>query len=228
VKNIELRRMKYVIKIGGSICTPLILKKLGRILEKIYKKHKFIIIPGGAEFADVVRKFDKKFHLTSKTSDKMAILSMDQYGLFLSDIMKFPTMRELREAKNLENLKKPPIFLPSEYMFKENPLPHSWNVTSDSIAAHIACKINARKVILVKDVDGIFTSNPKISKKAKLIRKISAKELLIINKKTCVDGFLPKILLKCKITCYIFNGKYPERIERIFDEEETICTEILP
>jgi aspartokinase-like uncharacterized kinase len=158
----------------------------------------------------------------------MAILSMDQYGFLLSDVMKFPTMRELKEVKNLENLKKPPIFLPSEYMFRENPLPHSWNVTSDSIAAYIAHKINAKKVILVKDVDGIFTSDPKRSKKAKLIRKISAKELLIIKKKTCVDSFLPKILLKCKFPCYIVNGKYPKRIEKIFDEEETICTEILP
>jgi aspartokinase-like uncharacterized kinase len=48
-----------------------------------------------------------------------------------------------------------------------------------------------------------------------------------MKKKTCVDSFLPKILLKCKLPCYIVNGKYPERIEKIFDEEETICTEIL-
>lgn len=154
----------------------------------------------------------------------MAILAIDQYGLFLSHLMNASLLREIRIPKQFPQ--KPVIFLPSKYIFEKNPLPNSWDVTSDSIAAHIAQRFKAKKLILVKDVDGIFSSDPKKNPKAKLIKKISAKELIFLNKKTCVDRHLPKILVKNKFKCYIVNGKYPKRIESILKEKETIYTEI--
>jgi len=219
---------KCIIKVGGSICNPAILKKLGEIFKEMYGRYKFAIIPGGGRFADLVRKVDREFKLSPINSDKMAILAMDQYGLLLSDVMKLPTTDKLKELKNLENAKQPPIFLPSKHFFRESPLPHSWEVTSDSIAAYLASKINADRVILVKDVDGIFTSDPKKSTQAKLIKKITAKELIALRKRTCVDSFLPKLLLKHKLSCYIVNGQHPKRIKDLLKKRKTVCTEILP
>jgi aspartokinase-like uncharacterized kinase len=45
------------------------------------------VVPGGGEFADVVRCLDERFSLTCGVSHRMAILGMDQYGLLLSDLM---------------------------------------------------------------------------------------------------------------------------------------------
>jgi len=216
--------MDAIIKIGGSLANSPHLAELCKILEKISKNFQFLIVPGGGKFADIVRKFDKKFHLPNEISHKMAILAMDQYGLFLSHLMNASLLNKLKIPKTFQ--KKPIIFLSSEYMFKEDPLPNSWDVTSDSIAAHIAQKFNAPKLILVKNVDGIFSSDPKKNSNAKLIKKISANKLLSWNKKTCVDKFLPKILLKHKIRCYIVNGEYPKRIDEIFKGKKIICTEI--
>lgn len=217
-------RLEAVIKIGGSLATTSSLGILCKFLEKLSEKHRYVIVPGGSEFADIIRKIDKKFHLSNELAHRMAILAMDQYGLFLSHLMNSFLVSDIKMPK--PHTKKPVIFLPSNYMSIENPLPNSWDVTSDSIAAHIAKKFNT-KLILVKDVDGIFSSDPNKTTNAKLIKKISAKQLLKMNKKTCVDKHLPKILLKNKIKCYVVNGKYPKRINDILLGKETICTEIV-
>jgi len=217
-------RLDAVIKVGGSLVDSPRLNELCKTLEKISKKYKCVIVPGGSEFADTVRKFDKKFHFSDKVSDRMAILAIDQYGLLLSHLMDSYLLREIEMPKPFP--KKPVIFLPSNYMFEKDPLPNSWDVTSDSIAAHTAQIFKANKLILVKDVDGIFSSDPKKSPKAKLIKRISAKQLLAWNKKTCVDKFLPKILLKNKFLCYIVNGKHPKRIGEILKGKGTVCTEV--
>jgi hypothetical protein len=217
-------RLEAVIKIGGSLAKTSSLNGLCKFLEKLSKTHKYLIVPGGSEFSDVVEKFDKKFHLSNQLSHKMAILAMDQYGLLLSNLMNGFLLDEIKVPEHYP--KKPVIFLASNYMFTEDPLPNSWDVTSDSIAAHVAQKLKATMFILVKDVDGIFSFDPKKKSDAELIRKISATELLQLNKKTCVDKYLPQVLLERKIKCYVVNGKYPERIDDIFKGKETICTEI--
>jgi len=99
-------------------------------------------------------------------------------------------------------------------------------VTSDSIAAYIAGKLNAKKLILVTDVDGIFTENPNKNLDAKLIAEVSANQLLSWNKRTSVDKTLPKILLKTKLDCYVVNGKHPKRIRAVLENEKSIYTHI--
>ena len=58
-------------------------------------------------------------------------------------------------------------------MLSEDPLENSWDVTSDSIAVYIADRLQV-KVLLVTDVDGVYTNDPKSNPEAKLIKKLSA------------------------------------------------------
>ena len=111
-------------------------------------------------------------------------------------------------------------------MFQEDPLENSWDVTSDSIAAYIAAKVNAKKLILVTDVDGIFPEDPKQKLDTELIEEVSAQELLCWKRRTSVDKTLPKIVLQNKLDCYVVNGKYPERIEHILKNKKTVCTHV--
>ena len=87
-------------------------------------------------------------------------------------------------------------------MFLEDPLENSWDVTSDSIALYIAHRLNASKVLLCTDVDGIFTADPKTAKNAELIKKISPTALLAMKQRTSVDKALPKLLDQWPIDCY--------------------------
>jgi aspartokinase-like uncharacterized kinase len=218
--------MEAILKIGGSLTEDFAsLKKLCQELSQFAKVHEIAVVPGGAEFADTVRKFDKKYGLSKTVAHKMAILSMDQYGLFLSDII--PDSYVCCDLQEIIHSNKGalPIFLPSQLMFRDNPLENSWDVTSDTIAAYIATKLGATKLLLVKDVDGIFLKDPKTGAST-LFETLSAKELQSWNKTTSVDKALPSLLLENKLQCYVVNGNHSERIRDILENKKTVCTKI--
>jgi aspartokinase-like uncharacterized kinase len=215
-----------VVKVGGSLAEdPERLIDLCTKLGGLAKSYELVVVPGGGRFADVVRDSDKRFNLSSEISHRMAILGMDQFGLLLSQITPNSCATFfLDDAKQLSATKVVPVFLPSRLMFKEDPLKNSWDVTSDSIAAYVASRLQAAKVLLVTDVDGIFTKDPTKHEDATLIEHVSAEELLKMNTRTSVDRFLPKLLLEAPIDCYVVNGRRPERIEAILAEQQATCT----
>jgi aspartokinase-like uncharacterized kinase len=219
--------MEAVLKVGGSLAEdPTSLTELCQTLGVLAVAYKILIVPGGGEFADTVRNIDKVYGLSNTAAHKMAILAMDQYGFFLSGITPNSiTCYTLDEARNSAKGKLP-IFLPSQHMFREDPLENSWDVTSDTIAAYIADRLDAEKLILVTDVDGIFIEDPKKSPDSKLIQEVSAEELQGWKKRTSVDKTLPKTLLQSNRDCYVVNGRYPERIRLILENKKTVCTHI--
>lgn len=220
--------MEAVIKVGGSLAEdPQKLKALCQMLHNLAKTHAILVVPGGGKLADVVRILDKKLKLSSKVSHRMAILAMDQFGLLLSHFIRDSCIfYRLANAKKLVEDRITPIFLPSKLMFKEDPLENSWDVTSDSIAAYVAGRVQAEKLVLVTDVDGIFTNDPKKDPRTALIEKLSAKQLLTLNETTSVDRYLPKLLLTVHVDCYIVNGRFPERLEAVLENSCTICTNV--
>lgn len=217
-----------MLKIGGSLAVyPEKLRKLCTSLSKLSEKHSVVLVPGGGEFADTVRKVDASFFLSSEIAHRMAILGMDQYGLLLSDLIPNSlTIDSLGATKKAVASGKIAILLPSKLLFQDNVLKNSWDVTSDAIAVYIAHFLSASKVILVSDVDGILTGDPKINSNAELIKKISAEELLALKKRTSVDNFVPKLLLEWPLSCFVVNGLFPERVEAILVGRNTICTQI--
>lgn len=216
-----------VVKVGGSLSrNPEALKALCQRLSALAARQRIVVVPGGAEFADCVRELDKRFSLSPKTTHRMAILGMDQYGLLLSDLIPNCIV-----ADDLEKIKtavagRLVVFLPSKFMFIDDGLPPSWDVTSDSIAMYIAGKLGAGKVLLVKDVDGVYSDDPKRNPKARLLERVTVQELSDLNGKTCVDPYLPKLLVTLKIECQIVNGVYPERVEAALTGQKTVGTVI--
>jgi aspartokinase-like uncharacterized kinase len=215
-----------VVKLGGSLALhPEKLRILCKKLSEASKKHKLIVVPGGGEFADVVRSLDKRFSLSSVVSHRMAILGMDQYGLLLSDLMpNAVSVSKLEEIKHFLDMNKVPVFLPSTLLFSLDPLENSWDVTSDSIALYLADRLVAHRVLLVTDVDGIYTDDPKVKPEAKLIKKLSSNELLAMDKRTSVDKALADLLLKTSIDCFVVNGLFPERVTAVLDGQDSVYT----
>ncbi len=162
-----------------------------------------IIVPGGGIFADAVREADRMFGLGTDASHWMAVLGMEQYACCLLDKSR---------AAATYSIKSPPsgvsIFFPYGLLKAEDPLPHSWDVTSDTIAAWVAQQTGAR-FVKVTDVDGVFLEG-------KLVREISASDLAAVGTSctgtSCTDRALPEFLLKNRMDSMIVNGKYPERV----------------
>ena len=217
-----------MVKVGGSIALqPEKLRSLCQKLSELSHRHRLIVVPGGGEFADTVRNLDKRFVLSAATAHRMAILGMDQYGLLLADLMtnsravtEFDVLQEALDSACL------PVFLPSAFLFSRGDLESSWDVTSDSIAVYIAGELHLKRAVLVTDVDGIYTGDPKRFPKAQLIRKLSAQDLLKMNERTSVDKYLPRMLLRTHVECFVVNGLHPQRVASILAGKDVVCTQI--
>ncbi len=121
----------------------------------------------------------------------------------------------LKEAKNISDNGFTPIFIVSEFLEKEDPFESSWDVTSDSIAAYIAHSLNA-KLLIVTNVNGIYTREPD-EEGSEFIKVIDAKKLLTFDE-TSIDLMLPSLLLEFGSDCFVVNGKYPERVLSLIDD----------
>jgi aspartokinase-like uncharacterized kinase len=221
--------MEAVIKVGGSLSeNSKSLQDLGVEFSRISKSHQVVFVPGGGGFADVVRRLDEKFSLPALVSHKLAITAMDQFGLFLNQVIPHAVLCDsLEKANTISKKGKATIFLPSKLLSKLDPFEPSWDVTSDSIAAYVAVRLKAAKIIFVTNVDGIFSSDPKKSSQSELIPEISLFRLKSFTKPTSVDKFLPIFLTENKLNSYIVNGHFPQRIKDILHNKTTICTRIV-
>lgn len=93
----------------------------------------------------------------------MAILAMDQYGHVLADRIKGARLvDEAGAAIKASGSGSVAVLAPFRWMRSADVLPHTWEVTSDSIAAFVAGALGATRLILIKmtsqgqPVDGYF------------------------------------------------------------------------
>jgi len=222
--------MDAIIKIGGSILQNQAGKKLLKAFNALRKQFSFVILPGGGAFANLVREYHKKFQLSEDRSHWMAILCENILGfLILENLESGVPVFELSEIPKVIQAARIPVFLPFQHLFTQDPLPHSWEVTSDSIAAYLAEILKAQKLILVKDVDGIYTRDPKKypEKELQFLETINANSEVLSNLPTsCIDRYLPHLLQQYHRSCYIVNGLYPERLEKVLRNEKTKFSQI--
>ena len=110
-----------------------------------------LVVPGGGPFADAVRVVDGRFRLSDAAAHWMAVLAMDQYAHLIADRLAGGTVvADRRAVEPALQARKVPVLAPFQWMREVDPLPHSWDVTSDSIAAWIAGELDARRLVLVK------------------------------------------------------------------------------
>ena len=203
--------IKQVVKIGGSLF-PNYAIDLAKKLENTSS----CIVLGGGEFANLIRKYDDEQHFSEETNHWTAIDCMDIISKLVND--KVDTARlayTIEEVNQIADEGFTPIFIVSRFLRDEDPFECSWDVTSDSIAAYVAHLLNAN-LLIVTNVNGIYTQEPK-EPGSTFISKIDATKLLTFQESS-VDVMLPSLLLKFGTNCYVVNGKYPERVLSLIDD----------
>ncbi len=188
----------FVMKIGGSLIdhVPGITRAL------LASPSATLIIPGGGPFANIVRSF----HAPDHESHWMAILGMEQYGWYIASF-------GISTIPRLQVPCAPTVWLPYALMLKEDPLPHNWDITSDTIAAWAAYRLGLDLVVL-KSVEGI-------RKGGTLLEQVTTPI-------TCdeVDQGFIRFVLEHGVRTLLTDGRKIERLQSLLRGETVAGTRI--
>lgn len=152
--------IEAVVKLGGSLLRhpPLHAAAL-QAVAAVASSDRLVIVPGGGPFADTVRALDGQLSIGDDIAHWLAIRAMDAHAELasarLTDGMLVESPAAIHMALDTDRI---PVLAPSRWLRERDPLPHSWDVTSDSIAAWVAGELCSPRVVLLKAVGGTIIS----------------------------------------------------------------------
>jgi aspartokinase-like uncharacterized kinase len=148
-----------LIKVGGSLYSQAELRANVTTWAALAAERRLLILPGGGPFANSVRQADAQFGLSDSGAHWMAILAMDQYGYLLADLVPNAVLvHNLDMAAQVAFAGRLAVLAPFSLLRQTDPLPHTWQVTSDTIAAWLTGYARIRRLILLKAVAGVYDS----------------------------------------------------------------------
>ena len=175
-----------VVKLGGSLYSHL--PGLVPVLRSSVRP--LLIVPGGGPFADIVRQAG----LDNENAHWEAIAAMDRYGRCIAS-------HGLPATDRLAVPDRTVVFLPGRSLRDRDPLPHTWDVTSDTIAAWAAAELRLG-LLLLKSVDGMLENGT-------LLEHVEAP-----GETDIVDPLLIPYVLEKQVDTFIINGSRPELVMR--------------
>jgi aspartokinase-like uncharacterized kinase len=145
-----------VVKVGGGLLEhPGALDATAGAVAALARRRRVVVVPGGGPLADAVRALQPSAGLSEDAAHWMAILAMDQYGHLLAErIAGAVLVEEPGGIAAALDAGRVAVLAPYRWMRSADVLPHSWDATSDSVAAFVAGALDARHLVLVKPVDG--------------------------------------------------------------------------
>ena len=150
-----------VLKLGGSL---LDLPDLSGRLQTVFNKldgDRSLLICGGGEAADIVRRWHDRFGLSEERSHWLALEAIRLNQRLLLDLLpKLELVSNRAAAESTWQRDRIPLLDLAEFMRTEEAsldvhewLPHTWEVTSDSLAARVAGVLGARRLVLFKSTE---------------------------------------------------------------------------
>jgi aspartokinase-like uncharacterized kinase len=204
-----------VVKVGGGVGDDA-LRPLCTTLGELGERHPLLVVPGGAGFADAVREADRRLGLRAAAAHRMAILGMEQYGWLLSELI--PGAERCADLARV-GPGRTTVLLPAALSLDQ--LPESWDVTSDSIAAWVAGRIGAGRLVLVKGVDGLYADWPP---RGVPLARLTVAELAALRTGG-VDAYLPTLLEGARFETWVIG---PTRLTELLEGGTTVGTRIAP
>ena len=205
------RAWDAVIKIGGSLSRAGRLRPLIAALERLARRRRLLVVPGGGAFADLVRRECRRLRLPEVAAHRMALRGMDQYGLMLAALGRDTGAIEDDEAAwRLAARGRLPVLIASSLIEREPRLKRSFRLTSDSIAAYIAGRIGATRLVLLKSTD---RGSGRIRDRREAAR---------IARLGVVDPLFPE-MMPAGVEAWIANGRRAGTIERLLRDQPAVA-----
>jgi aspartokinase-like uncharacterized kinase len=145
-----------VIKVGGALMRdPEAFACATGGLGQMRRDARVVLVPGGGLFAEAVREADRTLGLGNDAAHWMAVMAMDQYARLLgARIPRAVVIRNPRRITRAHSAGRVPVLAPYRWLRRADPVAHSWDATSDSIAAWIAITLGAAHLVLLKPAPG--------------------------------------------------------------------------
>jgi len=153
------RNGPVVVKLGGSFAFSAHLRDW---LEALAACAGYVVIvPGGGPFADAVRAAQPRMGFDDGAAHHMALLAMEQYGRALVGLNNFGLNnlglnKLLSPATSVDAIdrdlaaRRVPVWMPTHMVLSATDIAPTWDTTSDSLAAWLAGKLGAGRLIIVK------------------------------------------------------------------------------
>ena len=223
--------MRVVVRIGGSVIAsppnPHLISRYAGVLRKLYlQNHKFVAVTGGGSIAREFIRVARDAGLNSDEQDEIAISISRVFAQILA--IKFGGLTLKLIPTSIDEAVT--VFERDGRVFMGGIKP---GMTTDTVAAMMASRINADMIIKATDQDGIYNKDPRKYPEAEKIDHIRFSDLPKIFKgreyKVGIHQILdPKaieIIGREKIRTVVLNGFKPENITAVVNGE-TIGTEI--
>lgn len=140
----------WVVKLGGSLACS---DDLRYWLRMLASAGSLVIVPGGGPFANQVRQVQQQCGFDDSTAHYMALLAMEQYGAMLCGLQ--PGLTAAASQAQIQAALahgETPVWMPSAMAMADPDIAHSWEITSDSLAAWLSGRLAAEQLLLVKSV----------------------------------------------------------------------------
>jgi aspartokinase-like uncharacterized kinase len=154
-------RLVRVVKVGGSLLEWPLLPEMLQHWLAAQPLAVNVLIAGGGELAEAIRRADEALHLGEETSHWLCIDVLGITAQMLAAALKCnePESSWHRLCAQLAKKSGSVVFDPRSFLREIEPqlsgclLPRDWSVTSDSIAARVAEALGAGELVLLKSRD---------------------------------------------------------------------------
>jgi len=211
--------LKLVLKISGHLLSPkagaldvCYIKELVKALKQLVKeRHRLIVVTGGGETAREYIRAGEKLGLTEYHKDRIGISVSRLHALVLAFSLPGSLKHIPHSVEELER------YVKANKVIVVGGFEPGQSTTT--VAVLCAEAVNADKLIIATNVDGIYTSDPRRDPSARLLEKVHVDELERILTLSQLAGTYPlfdrlslSILKRSRIRTIVVNGKPPENI----------------
>ncbi len=145
-----------VVKVGGSLFDlPDLRARLSHWFgteAHVQPPASVVLVPGGGPTTDVIRALDRRHHLGEEAAHWLALRALSLNAHFLANLLpRAVVVAELQAAGSHLQIVDPFAFFQlDERRHAMATIPHTWDATSDAVAARVAVAWSAQRLILLK------------------------------------------------------------------------------
>ncbi len=204
---------RVVLSIGGSVLVPdekddAYIDDLAKLLKKLSADHKLFVVTGGGRISRYYIRTGRELGMAETELDDLGIMATRMNARLLSGALKGYANKlppsTVEGAASIESKNR---------IIVMGGTAPGW--TTDFVAASLADAVGAARLVNATSVDGVYTADPKKSRKARMLREMSYDDLVRLSGSghtkagptVIFDPLAARLIAKAGIPLFVVNGR---------------------